>query len=292
MALIPPFFIDCVVAIGTNDSAGERHWVASGFLYGFRLSERENTQRQYQVYLATNRHVLAGLGKAYLRFNPQANKHAREFDLELADDNGRPLWFTHPDAKVDVAVAPINFDLLEEQGMQVAYFQNDQHIATIDAMNKLGVTEGDFAYVLGFPMGLVGGERNSVIVRSGTLARIRDTLVGLDKTFLVDAFVFPGNSGGPVILKPEALAIEGTAAQTMPYLIGVVQAYVPYEDVAVSLQTGRPRIVFEENAGLAAVLPVDFIDETIIAQQTPVVQTVEPNAAARRPRQAFSESED
>lgn len=265
MALIPPFFIDCVAAIGTNDAEGNHQWVASGFLYGHRLAPAENTQRDYQVYLVSNRHVFSGMQKAYLRFNPQANKPAREFQLDLMDADGNCLWLTHPNNQVDVAVMPINFDLLEEHGMQVAFFQNDQHIATMAAMDELGVTEGDFAYVLGFPMGLVGEHRNAVIVRSGTLARIRDTLAGFNKTFLVDAFVFPGNSGGPVVLKPEALAIEGTKVQVMPYLIGVVQAYVPYDDVAVSLQTGRPRVVFEENAGLAAVHPIDFVDETIDA---------------------------
>lgn len=278
MALIPPFFIDCVAAIGTGDSESERRWVASGFLYGCRLPDGVNKQRQYQVYLVTNRHVLTGMDKAQLRFNPIDNKNAREFMLDLINDSGKPLWFTHPDDRIDVAVAPINFDLLQDRGMQVAYFENDHHGATIELLNQVGVTEGDFAYVLGFPMGLVGGHRNSVIVRSGTLARIRDVLAGSNTAFLVDAFVFPGNSGGPVILKPEALAIEGTAAQTMPYLIGVVQAYVPYEDVAVSVQTGRPRIVFEENAGLAAVLPVDFIEETIAARCLPQIQV----SAARR----------
>jgi hypothetical protein len=42
-----------------------------------------------------------------------------------------------------------------------------------------------------------------------------------------------------------------------------VQSYVPYQDLAVSLQTKRPRVVFEENSGLAAVHPVDLIEETI-----------------------------
>ena len=28
---------------------------------------------------------------------------------------------------------------------------------------KLGLTEGDFSYVLGFPMGIVGHHRNTVI---------------------------------------------------------------------------------------------------------------------------------
>jgi hypothetical protein len=119
-------------------------------------------------------------------------------------------------------------------------------------------------------------------VRSGTLARVRDLLARTSKIFLVDAFVFPGNSGGPVILKPEAIAIEGTKAQIAPYLIGIVQAYVPYQDVAVSLQTGRPRVIFEENAGLAAVHPVDFIEETIAARCMPRVENPNPARVEKR----------
>ncbi|MCX7840103.1 MAG: serine protease, partial [Anaerolineae bacterium] len=224
MALIPPFFSDCVVAIGTDDDAGKRQWVASGFLYGVPKTRA----REYDVYLVTNRHVLLGLDNAYLRCNPQADKPAREFHLTLFDGD-KPLWFVHPDNDIDIAAIPINFDLLAESGMQVAYFQADQHSATIEMMNALGVTEGDFAYVLGFPMGWVGQYRNAVIVRGGALARVRDALTRTSKIFLVDAFVFPGNSGGPVVLKPEAIAIEGTKPQLVPYLIGIVQAYVPYD---------------------------------------------------------------
>lgn len=279
MALIPPFYLDCVVAIGTTDADGNHRWVASGFLYGVRLPEGK--PRTYQVYLVTNRHVLAELPRAYLRFNPQADKPAREFDLSLFDDLGEPLWFCHPDPEADVAVMPINFDLLQEREMQVAYFENDAHVAGIAAMNELGITEGDFAYILGFPMGLVGDHRNAVIVRSGTIARIRDTLAKSNKTFLVDAFAFPGNSGGPVILKPEAIAIDGTRAPAVSLLIGIVRAYVPYEDVAVSLQTNRPRVVFEENSGLAAVQPVDLIEETLRIQFKPPVR-IKPSPVERR----------
>jgi hypothetical protein len=75
---------------------------------------------------------------------------------------------------------------------------------------------------------------------------------------LIDALVFPGNSGGPVITRPELTSIEGTKRQNNAYLLGVVRAYVPYQDVAISQQTGRPRIAFEENSGLAEVIPMDF----------------------------------
>lgn len=91
-------------------------------------------------------------------------------------------------------------------------------------MKELEITEGDFAYVLGFPMGIIGDKRNTVIVRSGSIARIRDALAKVNPIFLVDAFVFPGNSGGPVISKPDAISIQGTKSQDAAYLIGIVQS--------------------------------------------------------------------
>ena len=123
--------------------------------------------------------------KIVLRFNAMSGLDAQDFYLPLRTKNA--LVCTHPDQDVDVAVALINVDHLRGQGMQVAFFGNDQHTADIAAMTSRGITEGDFAYVLGFPMGLVGPHRNTVIVRSGSIARIRDTLGGFNKEFLVDA---------------------------------------------------------------------------------------------------------
>jgi hypothetical protein len=278
VALIPPFFMDCVVAIGADDYQGKRKWIASGFLYGYLQPSTEGVQKLYYVFLVSNRHVFEELKIAYLRFNPQANGQAREYKLNLVDNDNKPLWFANPKKEVDIAMIPININLLKEQAMQVAFFQSDLHVANIEKMNELGITEGDFAYVLGFPMGLVGDQRNAVIVRSGSIARIRDTLAKTNQIFLVDAFVFPGNSGGPVVSKPEALSIDGTKSQGSAYLIGIVQSYVPYQDIAISLQTKRPRVIFEENSGLAAVHPADLIEETI---QTYLKLQVNKNESAK-----------
>jgi hypothetical protein len=78
-----------------------------------------------------------------------------------------------------------------------------------------------------------------VIARSGIIARIRDTLNRSNKEYLIDAFVFPGNSAGPVINKLEAMAIKGTKLQMAAFLIGIVKSYVPYQDVAFSKQTDQ-----------------------------------------------------
>ena len=75
--------------------------------------------------------------------------------------------------------------------------------------------------------------------------------------------VFPGNSGGPVVLCPSRIAIDGTSPIMKSVLIGIVKSYVPYNDIAVSQQTNRPRIVFEENSGLTSVESVDAILETV-----------------------------
>ncbi|WP_312825614.1 hypothetical protein [Epilithonimonas sp.] len=112
-------------------------------------------------------------------------------------------------------------------------------------------------------MGLIGTDRQHVILRNGCIARIRDLFENRNTDFIVDALVFPGNSGGPVILKPEIINIEGTKVNNKAALIGIIKSYIPYQDTAVSLQTKRPRIIFEDNTGLSLVEPVDHIFETI-----------------------------
>jgi S1-C subfamily serine protease len=264
MALIPPFFLDCVVAIGSPSAPGgaQIQWTASGFLYG-RRSNPEEEKKRYRTYLVTNRHVFDGKNAAVLRFNPVAAEPAKEYLVTLVGSSNRPVWVGHPDLEVDVAVLPINANLLKADGMMFHIFQDDAHAVNRAKMIELGLSEGDGVYALGFPMGLVGKHRNYVIVRQGGIARVRDMLAGASKEFLVDIGIFPGNSGGPLVSRPEAMAIEGTDSQQDAHLLGIVSEYLAYEDVAISAQTKRARIIFEENMGLAKVFPIDFIHEAI-----------------------------
>jgi S1-C subfamily serine protease len=266
MSLIPAFYLGCVVAIGVpRDEAeeGGPAWIASGFFYGRRLGEVEGVGR-YAVYLVTNKHVFGELEHALIRANPPPTdpNPARDFPLILRRDD-EPIWFGHPEDDVDVAVVRINFDALREAGMDVFFFENDNTALTLAQMIDTEITEGDQLFVLGYPMGLVGEHRSVVIVRNGSVARIRDALAGTENSYLVDSAVFPGNSGGPVIIRPQAMAIQGTKSPMRAALIGIVSGYVSYTDVAVSAQTNRIRMISEENSGLAAAFPVDAIDRTI-----------------------------
>lgn len=264
MALIPPFFIDCVVAIGKRNPDGKVSWIASGFFYGFLVKKVDDVNdREWTVYLVTNKHVLRGQADLVIRVNPGGAESAQDFNMPLFETNGDQLWEGHLHNAVDVAVVPIDWNLLTNKGMKVSFFQGDEHALGVKKMQEVGLVEGDFAYVLGFPMGLGVGKRNTVITRGGVIARIRETQSKATEPFLVDATVFPGNSGGPVVSKPEIVSIDGTTSISSAHLLGVVASYVLYSDVAISQQTGQARVIFQENSGLSSVFTTDCIDQTI-----------------------------
>ncbi len=157
---------------------------------------------------------------------------------------------------------PIYYKRLEEYALQLDYFGSESRVATIEKMKELGVTEGDFVYVLGFPMGLVGEVRNSVIVRSGCIARMRDVLNGTGHEFLLYVPIFPGNSGGPVILKPESISVKGTPGQSAAYLIGIIKSFMRYQ-YTIDENNKTTQVRTDWNSGLASAIPVDYIMETI-----------------------------
>jgi S1-C subfamily serine protease len=304
-ALIPPFFTYCVVAIGGQVSEirdgklVNPRWVAvgTGFFYGrLSLPDPDIAKRRYDVYLVTAKHVLDGwkvqqgsasaknlhFSDLMVRVNP-IDVSARATDIAIAvfKDKGAD-WSNNPSGK-DVSVISIDIDVLRKRA-GVAFFPDDEMAAGIGKLNDMKVSAGDGVFVLGFPMGLVADWRNAVIVKNGIIARIEDMLASRSDTYLIDALVFPGNSGGPIILRPEISSIEGTSPQLKSYLIGMVLSYQPYTDVAVSQQTQRPRVTFEENSGLASVLPTDYIVEAISEDKKRAVPA-QPPALAPPPTQ-------
>jgi S1-C subfamily serine protease len=264
MALVPRKFLDCVVAIGTKQkTAGAdgklvetTFWGATGFLFGHRV-KKDNREEGYRIFLVTNRHVVEDEIAIQLRFNPQDGKDAREYpiDLELARQRG--VIKVHPD--VDLAIITIDHNQLNNDKIQYSFFRSDTAAQSKQDFINNGFSEGDSVFVLGFPMGHVGKNRNYVIVRQGIIARIGEYLKGESNEILLDCSIFPGNSGGPVITKPESIAIEGTKSFAFASLIGVIASYIPYHDIAISPQTKRTRIVFEENSGLASMIPIQYL---------------------------------
>jgi hypothetical protein len=127
MALIPPFFLDCVVAIGFVADKDKPTYQATGFLYGHFVKQVNDQQKTYRVYLVTNRHVFEGETKAFIRFNPESGEAAREYDIDLVDQSGTRTWFAHEDDAIDVAVIGINGQHMQNEGIRFGIFASDGH---------------------------------------------------------------------------------------------------------------------------------------------------------------------
>ena len=287
MALIPPSFLNTVVALGRSSPDGTVQYIATGFLYGYPSGRTdENGERLYWLYLVTNRHVFEGAADRNIsfqaRFNKPSGSGATVYNLPLRDHDGSTRWTVHPDPDADVAALRINPDLLKADGIEFEFFAADKSTFTREQAQDVGVSEGDGIFVLGFPLGQAGDERNYAIVRQGIIARVQDWIAGDASTFLIDSFIFPGNSGGPVLLKPEHVSIRGTKSNSRCGVIGMISSYMPYQEIAVSEQTGRRRMVFEENSGLGIVVPHDVVHSTVEAavNKSPSTEEQSSDAAA------------
>jgi len=265
MVLLPKEHLNSVVAIGL-DTDKDNKWFATGFFYGYLREILDDNKGSYSIYLVTNKHVIknaidSGHSEILIKLNPKDGGSAKEYPLSLYDHDGTYSFVDHPDKYVDIAILPFDYvNFIKE--IDASYIPSNQALSTEDLKGKVG--EGDSIFVLGFPMGNVCIKRNTAIVRGGCIARISDLLLKENNEFLLDALIFPGNSGGPVFLKPQGIALEGTTIMNQAYLIGIVKEYIPYYDEAYSQQTQSLRVIFEDNSGLASAHPIDYIDQTIL----------------------------
>lgn len=260
MALIPPKFLDAVIAIGKGGGEGiEPIWIGTGFLYARPIVDSPD---RIHMFMVTNRHIAEAAPNLTIALNI-SGQEPKLFRLRAENEKGKKLWIPHPDGKTDLAITHIEGKNLQEQGADLFAFHGVDATFRIDDFREQEICEGDRAYVLGYPLGVVAEGIMTPIARSAIIARVRDLKEGKADSFWIDANVFPGNSGGPVLLAPELTAITGTKSHRECRLIGVVQSFLPYVDEAVSRQTGRIRITFEDNSGLAPIIPVDRIEEVI-----------------------------
>jgi len=273
--VVPDEALNTVVALGKQMPDGTYEWVGSGFLYAYLHDPSKQDEFRYRPVIVTNRHVIEGMKEAVVRFNPGVYSKgvAEVLPLSLADEQGKPRWTAHPDAVIDLAVIafdPSRFIPRRITHLNMVMGEREPNpekvgagVITPRGLAEIKAREGTTAYVLGFPIGvavdgLFGADRNYPIVRRGLIAWAGPYLKGQMREFLLDAFIFPGNSGSPVLAESESGKM---------HLVGMVKGYVPYSDKAVSRQTGRVRVTFEENSGLAIVIPAEAIEQAITAMK-------------------------
>ena len=290
MALMPPEFLNTVVAVGVKPPNNTTVYTGTGFLYAYPFSEVTGTQSGlFKTFFVTNAHVYDEIVKSIedlkitddkpikLRFNQSADNSSIEFDVPSKSEDGNELWIKNPNGE-DVAVLAVSESALRDNNIPISCFFQDKNTLTREQAEEKGLFEGDGVFVLGFPMGLAGVDRNYVIVRSGIVARVQDWYNSASRDYLIDASVYPGNSGGPVIIKPEITKVGETKNIHQAYLIGMVKEYVPYREFLYSRQTNTLRMELQENSGLGVVVSVDAIQDTIknAFQLSKALNTVDP----------------
>ena len=261
MAIIPNFFLDAVVALGIDGADGEKHWIGTGFIVGRK--EIANPKLS-TYYIITNKHVIKTPKYVYVRFNSLGATLVKDYRIDLYDKAGAPMFSAHPNDKTDVIALQISPKTLINDKSIWGAFDLEDHALTLEQMQSTGVEEGHLIYALGFPMDLVDPIKVP-ICRLGCISRVTDAFI-LKKSnplFLVDAQTFPGNSGGPIVTRPELISFNGTPQITSSNLIGILSAYIPYKEALYSRQTERLRMIQEENSGLTIVHPVDRIKEVV-----------------------------
>lgn len=270
MAILPKSFMEATVVLGSIQKPSQVSWFATGFIVGRYEGVDEKGQKKYTTYLVTNKHVVEGQTSLQMQFNSANGISINTTTLK----KGRlRLYSEHPDPEVDIIANRININGAMENGAIVSFFQLDDQALGKASMKQTGVEEGSLVYSLGFPVSLANDLVDSInkapVCRLGCVSRIEHLYHNNNaKFYIIDAPVYPGNSGGPIINRPEMISIQGTPVNSTANLIGIVSAYIPYRENLMSTQTGRIRMVNEENSGLTVVFPVDDIKEVVELERT------------------------
>ncbi|MBT3231078.1 trypsin-like peptidase domain-containing protein [Candidatus Uhrbacteria bacterium] len=273
MALLPPGYLKSVVSIEDYED-GNLKTIGTGFIYA-KVLEKKGDQFRAMNYLVTAKHVLykAGLSrgkqrqKVFLRFD-SLGENVQVFELSLYVDG--LAVFSSTLGECDVAVIPINGNILKEAGIDYVQIIDTDTALHSNKYEEAGVSNGDGVFYLGFPLGLKGAEKNYAMCRSGSIARVDDETLSNNLIYL-DAPVFPGNSGGPVFIKPQFVAIEGTVPVKKAYLLGIVISFLSMGEERDAL-TNKQVQILEGHLGLSKIVTVDAIDEAIQESERRVIE--------------------
>ena len=249
MQQMSPFhltMLDMVLPVGASETPP---YNGTAFLYGKRLQDGSAVG-----FVITNKHVIEGIA--------QSSTAGVVLHVNLMQGGSTTLivpvssWTFHDSA--DVAVLPVGFPF-ESRHLMRTRFMSDLFYAPRAAMKDQAIDAGSNIVIVGFPLGLGSHANvNYPLVRQGIISQIAPWFDGNSGSIIIDANAYPGSSGSPVFTK------QGETGEIR--LLGVIEGYIPYRDTLISAQTGQTMLIIQENSGLAYVIPVEFIEETIEKQ--------------------------
>lgn len=224
------------------------------------------------LFLITNKHVVADStsGRFFFTLSDGKNpKIGERFDVRL--DKFKDLWFGHPRQDIDVTVMPLVpvLDAIKLQGKEV-FFRSIPHtlIPTDEQLKELDALE-EIIFV-GYPSGIFDQKNLIPILRRGTTATPLQLDYEGSKTFLVDASVFPGSSGSPVLI-----CNQGSYATKSGIVIGSRVLFIGIiSQVMIRQEHGKIEIITIPTAEVPIFTTQQMIDLGIVYKSTAVLETV------------------
>jgi hypothetical protein len=218
----------------------------TGFVYQVPLRRDQNA-----AFLVTNKHVIAGAERVDMRLHAAEGPGNAEVKLGTVHDvswpNPENYFFGHPDSDIDVTVCPLGpaINALAAQDDFVFYRSLAPDIAADDSkFEELDAIE-EITF-LGYPNGLYDHANYLPLGRRGHTATPPMVDYEGKPIFLVDASVFPGSSGSPVLIANSGtFAARGGAAMagTRVLLLGVLAAVYQRQVPVLELPTRMRSVV-------------------------------------------------
>ena len=253
LALIPKFFFNAVVSIGSkiND---EIKWIGTGFLVG----RKEENLDSYTIFLITNLHIVEKKSLIFVRFNKKLSPEFVDCEIIL-NQNNKVQYSIHTTA--DIVAIQLSHAFLQNKNIEYNWFSLDKHALLANDMKNTDVIEGCLIYSLGYPISLIGSSKNFPICRLGCISRISELFDSKGgNEYLVDLQTIPGNSGSPIINRPENSYIQGTSNNDSANLIGIISGTIDYSE---KCKDKKCEYGYEKNSGLTIVHTVDSIIEVV-----------------------------
>jgi hypothetical protein len=256
---------DCIVTDSTG-AAKVVPYLGTGFLV-IDHDERFPAVQGFN-YLVTNRHVtMPGIEdgepcrvQGYkIRFNLK-NAAADGSYTEVIPGGASVPWVYPSDRAIDLAVTSISLDSARYAQLT---FPSSLFLTTEEAKQN-HIVEGDSVLFTGLFVQFIGQVRSEPIVREGKIAMIPDeqvptTLRSLGNVYLVDAHVFGGNSGSPMLVNLGGQRDNGLTAGFNYHLLGLISGYVQEtSDFKLQAVAGYAGTVVA-NSGVAMVVPAQQI---------------------------------
>ncbi len=255
------------VRIETVTAAGMGTGTGFGFLY-------DHHPTQQFPFIVTNKHVIKNAHMGRLLFTKEQGNSplvGQRVDVDIG--NFEQQWHGHPDPDIDVAIMPYLplLTQLQSQGQSIFFkpfphkmIPSEQQLMELDALEEI-------AFV-GYPNGIFDSKNLLPILRRGTTATPLQINYEGKPIFLVDASVFPGSSGSPVVICNHGgfATKSGFSVGTRVLLLGIISSVLVQrsnnllEFIAVPTAITTPGVRTMQMIDLGVVFKASVIVETVL----------------------------